>query len=96
MEKMGINMMFGDYPAVEYEIFDLRKKRKSAASSTSASKRAQRIIKEEIQEPLDEKPHIVKGLVGDKEDKDCCSKERIVASLELYLAWMMSTSRKLL
>ncbi|KAH0987964.1 hypothetical protein GBA52_015141 [Prunus armeniaca] len=32
--------------------------------------------------PLDEKPHIVKGLVGDEEDKDCCSIERIVASLE--------------
>ncbi|KAL6284363.1 hypothetical protein ACE6H2_015292 [Prunus campanulata] len=82
MEKMGIDMMFVDSPAMEYEILDQQKKRKPAASSTSASKRAQRIIKEEIQEPLDEKPHIVKGLVGDEEDKDCCSIERIVAALE--------------
>ncbi|KAH0987514.1 hypothetical protein GBA52_014691 [Prunus armeniaca] len=37
---------------------------------------------EEIQELLNEKPHIVKGLVGDEEDKDCCSIERIVAALE--------------
>ncbi|KAI5334715.1 hypothetical protein L3X38_024848 [Prunus dulcis] len=36
----------------------------------------------EIQEPLNEKPHIVKGLVGDEEDKDCCSIECIVAALE--------------
>ncbi|CAB4277896.1 unnamed protein product [Prunus armeniaca] len=47
MEKMGIKMMFGDSPAMEYEISDQQKKRKSGASSTSASKRAQRIIKEE-------------------------------------------------
>ncbi|BFG36997.1 hypothetical protein CerSpe_232710 [Prunus speciosa] len=82
MEKMGINMIFGDSPAMEYEISNQQKKRKPAASSTSASKRAQRIIKEEIQEPLDEKPHIVKGLVGIEVDKDCCSIERIVAALE--------------
>ncbi|PQP94375.1 uncharacterized protein Pyn_26657 [Prunus yedoensis var. nudiflora] len=63
MEEMEINMMFGDSPAMEYEISDQQKKRKPAASSTSASRRAQRIIKEEIQEPLDEKPHIV--LTGD-------------------------------
>ncbi|KAL6284354.1 hypothetical protein ACE6H2_015283 [Prunus campanulata] len=82
IEKMGIDMMFVDSPAMEYEISDQQKKRKPAASSTSASKRAQRIIKEEIQEGLDEKPHIVNGLVGDEEDKDCCSIECIVAALE--------------
>ncbi|KAL6284355.1 hypothetical protein ACE6H2_015284 [Prunus campanulata] len=82
MEKMGIDIMFVDSPAMEYEISDQQKKRKRAASSTSASKRAQRIIKEEIQEALDEKPHIVNGLVGNEEDKDCCKIERIVAALE--------------
>ncbi|VVA29894.1 PREDICTED: PRUPE_6G328700 [Prunus dulcis] len=60
--------------------------RKWGSISTSASKRAQRIIKEEIQEPLDEKPHIVKRLVGDEEDKDCCSLETVPGMAdELFL-----------
>lgn len=84
MGKTGFYMTFGGLQSrtMDYETSIQRKKRKPTASSTSASKRVQRTIKEEVQETLDEKPHRVNGFVGNEEDKDCCSIERIVDALE--------------
>ncbi|TQE05076.1 hypothetical protein C1H46_009228 [Malus baccata] len=84
MGKTGFDMTFGGLQSrtMDYETSIQRKKRKPTASSTSASKRVQRTIKEEVQETLDEKPQRVNGFVGNEEDKDCCSIERIVYALE--------------
>nr|POF25565.1 uncharacterized protein CFP56_54583 [Quercus suber] len=82
---MGIDDIIGDTqsPVTEFEISHLRRKRKSAPSSTSACiQKVRRTIKKETQEAVEGKPCVVKTYLGTEEDKDYSSIECIVAALQ--------------
>jgi hypothetical protein len=79
---MEIDGIFGDMQSSARESHK-RKKRKSATLSTSSgTKKFRRIIKEETQEAVEDKPCVVKAFVGSEEDKDFSSIECIVAALQ--------------
>nr|XP_023916590.1 uncharacterized protein LOC112028156 isoform X2 [Quercus suber] len=67
---MGIDDIIGDTqsPVTEFEISHLRRKRKSAPSSTSACiQKVRRTIKKETQEAVEGKPCVVKTYLGTEE-----------------------------
>ena len=82
---MGIDGIIGDTqsPVTEFEISHLRRKRKSAPSSTSACiQKVRRTIKKETQETVEGKPCVVKTYLDTEEDKDHSSIECIVVALQ--------------